>query len=84
MESEPPFKAKRDGGAINFEVETLVEKAWNPDLEPKFKNDAKTYRACEAASTGFAALLTDPEAFALAAPEHFDYLIEAIRRTRAN
>ena len=37
-EAEPPFKVKRDGKPINFEVETLVEKAWNPNPEPKFKN----------------------------------------------
>lgn len=37
-----------------------------------------------AVSIGGISFLTDPEAFALAAPEHFDYIIEAIQRAKAN
>lgn len=44
--------------------------------------DAKTYRACEVASTGFAGLLTDPEAFARSAPEHFNRILSIIQAAK--
>ncbi|MBP3556342.1 MAG: hypothetical protein J6K20_01370 [Thermoguttaceae bacterium] len=44
--------------------------------------DATPYRACEVASTGFAGLLTDPEAFARSAPEHFNRILSIIRAAR--
>ncbi len=56
---------------------------YNIQQPPPFKS-LRQYKISEIFSTGFEALLTDPEAFALAAPEHFDYIIEAIRKVKAN
>lgn len=52
--------------------------------QPPPFNSTRRYKTSEVFSTGFEAFLTDPEAFALAAPKHFNYIIEAIRRARAN
>ncbi len=56
---------------------------YNIQQPPPFKS-LRQYKISEIFSTGFEALLTDPETFALAAPEHFNYIVEAIRRARAN
>ncbi len=44
--------------------------------------DGKPYRVSEIASTGLEALLTDPEAFARSAPEHFNRILSIIRAAR--
>ena len=56
---------------------------YNVQQPPPFKS-LRQYKISEIFSTGFEALLTDPEAFALAAPEHFNYIIEAIRKVKVN
>lgn len=44
--------------------------------------DGKPYRVSEIASTGLEALLTDPEAFARSAPDHFDRLLSIIQAAK--